>query len=481
MDDYRVLRCIGVGGMGSVYEAEHMGLGRRVALKTLNPEYAQDEDVRGRFLREGVAVARVRHPNIVGVSHVGTADGITYLVMDLLEGEDLADRLERVGAMPSEQAVSIVLAVASAIEAAHEAGVIHRDLKPANVFLERTRREEVPRVLDFGISKLTDRVGDTTRSVALLGSPHYMSPEQARSSKSVDWRTDQYAIGVMLFECLTGRRPFRGETIFELVYAITSTDPPSPASLVTMPSGLEHVVLRAMARDADARFASMRDLAMALIPFAPQDSQRRWQQEFSANAPDVRSGSFEVDKHAFIDTLASANREVPVAQTRSGAAPVKRFATAAAIGAAALLVGGVLVMRGSDAPRAAARPPERVPALERVPAPAPPAVAVAPAVAAPPAVAVAPAVADAGAPVVAAPAVRPRAEAPRARRSHRRAHSDEAPSTRALTLPRRTIFVFVDRARSDCESRLLGSPGLSPQRAPSGRAGRDRAARGDAG
>jgi serine/threonine protein kinase len=158
LDDYRVVRAIGVGGMGCVYEAEHTGLGRRVALKTLNAEYAHDEEVRGRFLREGVAVARIRHPNIVGVSHVGTANGVTYLVMDLLDGEDLAARLAREGALAPSYAVEVVLAVTSAIEAAHEAGVIHRDLKPANVFLERTRREVVPRVLDFGISKLTDRV-----------------------------------------------------------------------------------------------------------------------------------------------------------------------------------------------------------------------------------------------------------------------------------------------------------------------------------
>ncbi len=393
LDDYRVVRAIGVGGMGCVYEAEHTGLGRRVALKTLNAEYAHDEDVRGRFLREGVAVARIRHPNIVGVSHVGTASGVTYLVMDLLEGEDLAARLAREGALAPSYAVEVVLAVTSAIEAAHEAGVIHRDLKPANVFLERTRREVVPRVLDFGISKLTDRVGDTTRSVALLGSPHYMSPEQARSSKSVDWRTDQYALGVILYECLTGQRPFRGDTIFELVYAITSTPPAPPSTLATLPEGLEAVVLRAMARELTDRFPSLREFAMALIPFAPPDSQRRWQQEFAPPSVLSPASAPGVDKHAYIDTLASANREVPSAPRPAPPprAHTARFVLAAALGAALVTV-GVLGLRRAPPPARAATPAAATPAPPppaRVDPPAPHAVVppVAPDAGAPPAVA----------------------------------------------------------------------------------------------
>ncbi|MFO0625028.1 MAG: serine/threonine-protein kinase [Polyangiales bacterium] len=426
LDDYRVVRAIGVGGMGCVYEAEHTGLGRRVALKTLNAEYAHDEEVRGRFLREGVAVARIRHPNIVGVAHVGTAQGVTYLVMDLLEGEDLAARLAREGALAPSYAVEVVLAVTSAIEAAHEAGVIHRDLKPANVFLERTRREVVPRVLDFGISKLTDRVGDTTRSVALLGSPHYMSPEQARSSKSVDWRTDQYALGVILYECLTGQRPFRGDTVFELVYAITSTNPTPPSSLVTLPDGLEAVVLRAMSRELSDRFPTLREFAMALIPFAPPDSQRRWQQEFAPPSALDPASAPGVDKHAFIDTLASANREVPSARPAPAAprANASRFLAAAALGAA-LVTAGVWSLRQGDAPvRAAASPPPvsppPAPAPARVDPPAPQAVG--PTVTADAGVAVRPAVA----PVAAAVANPPEAPRTTRTRGHRSRRMDPA-------------------------------------------------------
>ncbi|MFO0624173.1 MAG: serine/threonine-protein kinase [Polyangiales bacterium] len=278
---YRIGRRVGVGGMGSVYEATHVPDGRRVAVKVLHADAAHDAEVRRRFLHEAEVVARVRHPNIVTVAHADASDGVTFLVMDLLDGEDLAARLAREGPLPPAEAVDLVLAATAAIAAAHAAGVIHRDLKPANLFLARDARGVTPKVLDFGVSKLLGRVGDSTHTAALLGSPHYMSPEQARSSKRVDWRTDQYALGVILYECLAGCRPFHGATLFELVYAITHEDPPPPSERApAVPPGLDAVVRRAMAREADARFASLRDFGAALLPFASPDAKRLWRKEF---------------------------------------------------------------------------------------------------------------------------------------------------------------------------------------------------------
>jgi serine/threonine-protein kinase len=399
LDEYRIIRRVGVGGMGSVYEAEHVALGRRVALKTLNPEVAHNADIRARFVREGQAVARIRHPNIVGVSHVGEVEKMTYLVMDFLDGEDLASRIAREGPLPSADAVEIVLAVVSAIDAAHDAGVIHRDLKPANVFLERTRRGMVPKVLDFGISKVADRTGEVTRSLALLGSPHYMSPEQARSSKNVDWRTDLYAIGVILYECLTGRRPFVGETIFELVYAISSEDPVAPSERnPALPTGIDDVVLRAMARRPEDRFASLRAFALALVPFAPPESQRRWLSEFNDARETAAPPTPSQESIPFVDTLMSASREVPqppraTATTGLGA----RFVGAVAVGAG-LVIAGIVWSRGATPPAraqpaspvvraepAAAIPTTTLPATtpEPAPPPAPPAPTPAPSVAVP--------------------------------------------------------------------------------------------------
>ena len=304
---YRIVRRVGVGGMGSVYEAEHTADGRRVAVKVLNPDVARDAEVRERFLREGEAVARIRHPGIVRGTHTGEADGVTYLVMDLLDGEDLAARIAREGPLPPTESVDLVLAVTAAIHCAHAAGVIHRDLKPANVFLARDARGVTPKVLDFGVSKLADRVGDSTHTAALLGSPHYMSPEQARSSKRVDARTDQYALGVILYECLTGRRPFHGATLFELVYAITHEDPTPPSARApAVPPGLDAVVLRAMSRDVGDRFASLRDLGEALLPFASGDAKRLWRNEFGVSQPRLRLGALALAAAAL--TVATRRR-----------------------------------------------------------------------------------------------------------------------------------------------------------------------------
>ncbi|MFO0625529.1 MAG: serine/threonine-protein kinase [Polyangiales bacterium] len=213
---YRVLRRIGSGGMATVYEAEHGDLEKRVALKTLHPALTLDPEARARFLREGRAAARIRHPNVVEVFDVGQEGDTLYLVMEHLAGEDLGTLLGREGSLGVERLVDLLLPVIAAVMTAHEAGVVHRDLKPENIFLARARNgTTVPKVLDFGISKLSG-VGAGPRltgSAAMLGTPVYMSPEQARSGH-VDARSDQYALGVILYECATGVLPFQAPELY---------------------------------------------------------------------------------------------------------------------------------------------------------------------------------------------------------------------------------------------------------------------------
>jgi serine/threonine-protein kinase len=199
---YRIVRKLGAGGMGSVYEAEHQELGRRVALKMLHRDLTHTPEVVARFLREARATAKVRHPHVVDVQDVGSEGGAPFLVMEYLDGEDLASLLVREGRLAVERATDLLLPVLAGVDAAHQAGIVHRDLKPENIFLLRAPGGELhPKVLDFGIAKVLDPAGSLTltRTASLLGTPYYMSPEQARGARDVDGRTDQYALGVILY------------------------------------------------------------------------------------------------------------------------------------------------------------------------------------------------------------------------------------------------------------------------------------------
>jgi tRNA A-37 threonylcarbamoyl transferase component Bud32 len=270
---YRIVRLMGAGGMGAVYEATHRDLKKRVAIKTLHPSVAAMPAARARFLREGEATSRINHPNVVDVTDVGTDNGITFLVMEFLEGQDLSVMLEQSGALPIAAAVDIVLAAVGAIAVAHEEGVIHRDLKPGNVFLARTRHGSPrPVVLDFGISKLSAGSEGTlglTGTGAAMGTPYYMAPEQVRSAAGVDGRSDQYALGAILYECLTGQRAHQGETIYEVIRSVgEGTFLPPRARRPDIPVALEQTVLRAMRLDPAQRFASVQEFGRALLPFA---------------------------------------------------------------------------------------------------------------------------------------------------------------------------------------------------------------------
>jgi TRAP transporter TAXI family solute receptor len=265
---YRIDHCIGVGGMGQVYKATDTRLGRTVALKILAPELAGDPAFRSRFEREARTISQLEHHHICTLYDVGEQDGMAYLVMPHLEGETLAERLER-GAMPVDTALTTAAQIADALDAAHTVGIVHRDLKPANIFLTKSG----VKLLDFGIAKSTSTLPgliDATRSAGLtapgtiLGTLSYMAPEQLEG-KRVDGRTDIFALGAVLYEMTTGRKAFAADSQAAVIAGILDTDPPRISTLRRdAPSALDRVVRKCLAKDPDARWQSASDLGNEL-------------------------------------------------------------------------------------------------------------------------------------------------------------------------------------------------------------------------
>jgi hypothetical protein len=258
--------------MGAVYLAEHPEIGRKVAVKVLRSEFSRDDQLLGRFLNEARAANAIRHPNIIEILDSGTTDaGMPYLVMELLEGEVMAGRLRRLGKFPLPTALEFAYQTASAVGAAHRKGIVHRDLKPDNLFIvpdENDPARERIKVLDFGIAKLqVHAMGDSvkTRTGTLMGTPVYMSPEQAMGTREVDHRSDVYSLGVILFEMICGKPPFFSEGFGELVHLHLNVPPPSPRSLMpTLSPGAEALILKTLAKKPDDRFPSMVALQEAI-------------------------------------------------------------------------------------------------------------------------------------------------------------------------------------------------------------------------
>ncbi len=286
---YQLGRVVGRGGMGAVYEGVHTGVGKRVAIKTLLPHLANSRSSTQRFLREAKAAGRVRHPHTVDVTDVGVSDGVPFLVMELLEGENLLDRLARTGPMRPDIVVDLMLPVCSALVTAHTEGVVHRDLKPENIFVSRTRAgSEVVKVLDFGISHIAQDDGAAVRLTGtnnVIGTPRYMSPEQTKGAKNADARSDQWSVGVMMYQCLTSQLPYDGDSFLEILQKLATTKAPAPGKLTRgIPSGLDAVVMRTLSKDNKQRYASMRDLARALLPFASPHARAIWEPSFAEGA-----------------------------------------------------------------------------------------------------------------------------------------------------------------------------------------------------
>jgi len=267
---YQIVRVLGEGGMGIVYEATHLRLRQRVAVKMLLPSMSDQAITVTRFEREARAAGQLRNRHVARVMDVDqTPTGLPYMVMEFLEGHDLQLELERRGQLGWDEVVDYVVQACAGMMEAHGLGIIHRDLKPSNLFLVDEGGSRIVKVLDFGISKVQSE-GDAklTAAESVMGTAMYMSPEQVRASGTVDVRSDVWSLGVILFELLTGRPPWIG-TPTQVAAAIVSEDPPEMRSLCSAPPELVSVVLRALQRNPDARFASVKELAVALAPLAP--------------------------------------------------------------------------------------------------------------------------------------------------------------------------------------------------------------------
>lgn len=268
---YHVLRRLACGGMGSVYEARHTVVGRHVALKFLHEQYAQRSCMVQRFLREAQAAGSIASEHIIGVLDYGSVEGTPYLVMELVLGKDLREILTETPRLAPGRAVRIVLDACRGLALAHERGLIHRDLKPANICVtRRSDGREVAKVIDFGVAKLRDGA-ELSEEGTLIGTLGYMAPEQLTDQKELDARADIYALGVILYQALSGRPPHICNRS-ELLYRIVSVDPRSLTELCpTLPPGLAEVVHKALCRNKLRRFPNVRAFAAALEPFAGDD------------------------------------------------------------------------------------------------------------------------------------------------------------------------------------------------------------------
>jgi serine/threonine-protein kinase len=262
-DRYRLTKKLGEGGMGEVYEAQHIYIEKRVALKLLRPEIMSNQEAVSRFYQEARAASQIGHENIVSIDDFGKLpDGRVYLSMELLAGESLNDALQQ--PMELGRALDIVIQVCKGLAAAHAKNIVHRDMKPENIFLVRHEGQEVAKILDFGIAKVSGTEGNQhlTRTGTIFGTPHYMSPEQALG-KALDRRTDIYSVGVIMYEMFTGSVPFKAESFMGILTQHLTTMPKAPheqAPERQIPLAVESVILKAMAKNADERYQKIEDL-----------------------------------------------------------------------------------------------------------------------------------------------------------------------------------------------------------------------------
>lgn len=267
---YVIGRVLGQGGVGVVVEARHARLDQRVAIKIMRAEVCGVPEWRARFEREARAAVKLRGPNVARIFDVDTTpDGTPFIVMELLEGRDLAEEISERGPLPVAEAVGYVIEACSAMAEAHSLGVVHRDLTSANLFLARQGARSTVKVVDFGISKIAEETTGLTTTDAAFGTPHYASPEQVRSTAGVDSRTDIWSLGVILFEALAGALPFEGKTASAIVASVV-VDPPRSIELLRpgLPPGLVAAILKALSKDVKTRYQTVNELAEAIAPFA---------------------------------------------------------------------------------------------------------------------------------------------------------------------------------------------------------------------
>ena len=361
-DRYHIIKKLGEGGMGTVYLAEHVKMGRKSALKVMNPGTNQDADAIARFNREASNASRLNHPNICAIYDFGeTPDGLIYLAMEFIEGQALSSLVEKAGALPPARAASIIHQSADALQVAHDAGIVHRDLKPDNIMIAKNRDgSDLAKVVDFGIAKAHNSDAQkVTKTGLVVGTPEYMSPEQLSGDK-LDGRSDIYSLALVAFNCLTGKLPFPGETAQEAMIARLIEQPKSLAEMkpdVAWPEDVQRVMNKALERDANERYQSAAQFGRELwaacesMP-ASQDAEAGTQVISSPAAGNVPKTRVPTPAEAGRTVAQSAKGAAPAPAAPAGA-PVKKSNTgliaAAVIGIAVLGGGGYVMLSGGGA------------------------------------------------------------------------------------------------------------------------------------
>jgi serine/threonine-protein kinase len=351
---YRIVRKLGSGGMGVVFEAMHEKLRQRVAIKMLLPTALTHRQAVERFEREARAAAQLKGAHVARVVDVDSLpSGAPYMVMEFLEGSDLAAELEARGRLPVGEAVDYVQQACEAMAEAHALGIVHRDLKPANLFLTTVNGRRTLKVLDFGISKVMDDEGaNVTSTHASLGTPLYMSPEHVRSAKHVDAQSDVWSLGVILYELLTGRPPFVGEGVAAVAASITADEPTPPRELEpSIPESLERALLIALSKKKEGRYPSAHALSAALGGVTTTDRTR--DTGSSGGVSPVATTTTTLAARAVADTLAAATPAALPARTAgewstgAGRAPAaeKRGGLVLLLGAAVVVLAALLAWR----------------------------------------------------------------------------------------------------------------------------------------
>jgi serine/threonine-protein kinase len=314
---YEVIRLVGQGGMGTVYEALDARLNRKVALKILASSLKSKRKAAKRFSIEAQAAARLVHPNVVGIFDFDVECEIPYMAMEFLQGETLAAVIAR-GQLAIDRMADIMLAVCAGVHAAHQAGIVHRDLKPSNIFLcPDWKGNEAARVLDFGISKVGGVSGSgLTQTGDIVGTSQYLSPEQAASQRHITAASDQYSLGVVMYECLTRQTPQRGEPIYSLLRNVTEgRHIPAQELRADLPPALDAIIERAMRVRPKDRFSSTYELGRALFPFASEEVRRQFDDFYNRTESGARrSDSFGIRRPSSqteVDARASATRPLP--------------------------------------------------------------------------------------------------------------------------------------------------------------------------
>jgi eukaryotic-like serine/threonine-protein kinase len=321
----RLERALGEGGMGMVWVGKNLALESEVAIKFITGEYAENEEARARFKREASMAARVKSPHIVQVfDHGVSADGSAYIVMELLQGEELAMRLDREVHLAPAVVVSIIHQAAKGLARAHQAGIVHRDIKPSNIFLVDNDDGEIfVKIVDFGIAKLDESIAPSsmTATGTHMGTPFYMSPEQVTSAKSADLRTDLWSLAIVAYECLTGERPFSGETLGALWIAINNAEFEAASSLrPSLPRSVDAWFARALAKARQERYQSAREFSDALllalpvvVPTKKNAEDATGQFPLVSVAPDAMDEAPSNVLGTFESTLAGGKASVPKA------------------------------------------------------------------------------------------------------------------------------------------------------------------------